>query len=393
MRKGFNIILMFWNTCFWSAITRRVAEQKSQSSSSIKNRKKKKVNARYKTSLLYLAILALSVGQAGAEEPTPPLLRPPWVEAEKARMLNWLSAMQKRKGEVRGHWWILDRSGRSFILSGTGLDFLILESFPVPVPHDIDAPLHMAEARALYSDGHGEEAARLWKTFNALAALKDIPAYQEKAASQSAERLKETGLSFVGPIVVFRAQENRTLVSHPEHGFRFSVDQEYRAARFRFRNGNPLNQEPGEKHTLALKRKLDGESGRRKEAVIIISSDVLRSAVSARACRGLWRERTGLTPGSPGMAQQSEEVLRESENELLLSVAPTVAGAWLEFYRVKQSTCLHIRILVPEYSIMEKSMQNALVLEGREFQDPLELYDRERALEIFDDLYATLSGP
>ena len=38
-------------------------------------------------------------------------------------------------------------------------------------------------------------------------------------------------------------------------------------------------------------------------------------------------------------------------------------------------------------------MQNALVLEGREFQDPLELYDRERALEIFEDLYATLSGP
>tara|TARA_B100001939_G_scaffold344559_1_gene359300 strand:+ start:45445 stop:46497 length:1053 start_codon:yes stop_codon:yes gene_type:complete len=350
------------------------------------------VISRYKIPVLYLALAALMAPPVWAEE-KPPLLRRPWVEAEKQRMLDWLSGMQNRKGEVRGFWWLQDGHGRSFILSGTGLDSLILETMPVSVPYDSDAPLHMAEARARYSGGQPEEAARLWKTFNALAAL-EIPAYQKKAARESARMLQNTGLSFTGPVVIFRTEQKETLVSHPEHGYRFSLPEQYRAARFRFKKaGRRRSMEPGELHTLALKRKLVSESGKRKEAIIITSSDVLDKFIRPRDCRILWRDRTGYTPGSTRSAGLNETVKKESDNELLVSVSDGTPGAWLEYYRVKDTTCLHVRILVPEFSIMDKSMQNALVLEGRKFEDPLELYDAEMAREIFEDLVANLSGP
>lgn len=347
---------------------------------------------RYKAIILSFILSISWSGSASAQEAQ--LIRRPWIQAEKDRLLDWMSGMQKRKGLVRGQWWMKDSQGRGFSLTVAGLDFFPFETMPANVPRDSDAPFHMAEAEALYRAGNAEQASRIWKTFHALAALDNLPAYQKKASREAANKLEKATVNFVGPVVLYRTEQNRTLVSHPEHGYRLTLPGEFAAARFRLKEGGksrPLH--PAELHTLALRRQIDLNQNQRKEIIIIVSSDAMDSVATPQACRGLWRDRAGLTPGQINSRGIREQIQKLEDSELVLRVADRTEGSWIEFFRIRQSMCFHLRVIVPEYSIMATSMENALVLEGREFEDKLERYDGDRAMEVFQDLYPTLAGP
>ena len=326
-----------------------------------------------------------------AEEPLDPALRRPWVQAEQNRMLDWLSGLQKKRGAVQGHWWLQDRKNRSFELSVGDIEFYPLEAYSFPVPSSEEAPLHMAEALALYEDGYPEEAARIWKSFLALRALPDRPAYQTKASVQAANNL-QTKSDFTGPVVLYLSESDRTLVSHPEHGFRFSVASEYAAAYFRLKNGGvPRDQLPGQENTVALRRSTMGAEYR-KEVTILVSSDSFRRELSANACKAVWRERLGISPARQNTPAFAEEILSSSDSEILVSRAHP-RGGWLELYRANGTLCLHIQIIVGLFSPLERSMENALELEGAEFKDPLESLDLPEALRILDDIRPELVGP
>lgn len=336
-----------------------------------------------------------------------PGLRRPWMPAEERRVLDWMSGLQKARGPIQGSWWLKDSRGRSFSLSAYFLDFFPFESFGVEIPVDADAPLHMAEARALYEEGGSREALLIWKAFSALPSMGELPAYQRKAAEESSQTLSSLGIPLQGPVALYLSERDETLVSNPGHGYRFLIPGRMRAAHF-FHGKETERPHSPERNTIALRQRTELEDNRYRELTIIASSEYRTPPPDMGYCTVVWQERVGITagvqkkqrirhnkfelerkegPGDPGGAG-------ESGDEALYTVKEEGQdGFYLEYYRIEDGLCFHLRLFNAIYRRSPENLEAALAGRGKKIQDQLESYDGDRSLDIFREIHRSLVVP
>ncbi|MCB1170563.1 MAG: hypothetical protein KDK25_09530 [Leptospiraceae bacterium] len=344
-----------------------------------------------------LAAFILSLlGQTTIAEELPqdqvlePALRRPWMDKEEDRLLDWMSGLQRSRGRVLGSWWLQDSGNRSFLLKSDSLEFFPFESFSARLPSDRDAPFHMEEARKLKKAGLPGEAVFLWKAFVSLNALPALPAYQKKAARESAGQLSRMDSVPAFPAAIFLADANSTLVSHLEHGYRFSVPGRMRAAYFK---------EPGKDtsvptvYTLALGR-IEPQDQKYRKIVILVSSDHSEKNRNLDACVLAWRERVGVTVQRPKAGALQFQLQEKNDTEAVYLVEQSgKPGARVDYYRLSDQICLHVRIYSAIYRPSPITMEEALQRQGKKFQDQLESYEPSVSLDILRGLRSGMVMP
>lgn len=355
----------------------------------------KRYNELVLRSMMLTLLLALFGRTSLAEEPAgqdilEPALRRPWMDPEQRRLMDWMSGLQRSRGRVLGHWWLQDSGNRSFLLKSDSLEFFPFESFSTRLPSDQDAPLHMEEARKLKEEGLAREAVFLWKAFVSLNALPSLPAYQKKAARESASELSRFPSVPAFPAAIFLAEADTTLVSHLEHGYRFSLPGRMRAGYFE-KHGKDSS--IADVYTLALGR-IEPQDQKYRKIVILVSSDFSEKNRNLNACIIKWRERLGATVQRIRSGALQFELQEKSKAEAVYLVRePGSPGAWVDYYRISDQVCLNVRIFSAIYEPSPNTMEEALQREGKKIQDQLESYEQSVSLDILRGLRSGMVMP